>query len=152
MTTQETIDLFDKYVIANYPRLPRVITKGQGCYLFDAEGNKYLDGVSSLWVNVHGHRRPEIDQAIRDQLDKIAHSTFLGLSHSPGIELAERLVEIAPDGLTRAFFSDDGSTAMEIALKMAYQFWRQQDPPQPESTTFITIEEAYHGDTINPLQ
>ncbi|HUT52558.1 MAG TPA: aspartate aminotransferase family protein [bacterium] len=128
-----------------------VIVSGEGVYLFDADGNKYLDGVSSLWLNVHGHRRPEIDQAIRAQLDKIAHSTFLGLSHPPGIELAEKLIAIAPPGLSRVFFSDDGSTAMEIALKMAYQYWTQQDPPQPQSSYFIKLENAYHGDTIGSV-
>jgi len=128
-----------------------VIVRGEGVYLYDVDGNKYLDGVSSLWVNVHGHCRPEIDRAIRDQLGRIAHSTFLGLSHPPGIELAERLIALAPEGLTRVFFSDDGSTAMEIALKMAYQYWSQQDPPQPESRFFITLDQAYHGDTIGSV-
>jgi adenosylmethionine-8-amino-7-oxononanoate transaminase len=128
-----------------------VIVSGEGVYLLDADGKKYLDGVSSLWLNVHGHRRPEIDDAVRAQLDKIAHSTFLGLSHPPGIELAEKLVAVAPPGLSRVFFSDDGSTAMEIALKMAYQYWTQQDPPQPESRFFIKLENAYHGDTIGSV-
>jgi adenosylmethionine-8-amino-7-oxononanoate aminotransferase len=123
---------FTQHELWNEEDFP-VIVSGEGVYLFDADGNKYLDGVSSLWLNVHGHRRPEIDEAIKKQLDKMAHSTFLGLSHPPGIELAEKLIEIAPEGLTRVFFSDDGSTAMEIALKMAYQYWTQQDPPQAVS-------------------
>jgi len=128
-----------------------VIESGEGVYLFDLEGRKYLDGVSSLWLNVHGHRKPEIDAAIKDQLGRVAHSTFLGLSHRPGIRLAERLIEIAPPGLARVFFSDDGSTAMEIALKMAYQFWRQAEPDSPERTIFIRFTNAYHGDTIGSV-
>ncbi len=128
-----------------------VIVSGRGVYLFDADGKKYLDGVSSLWLNVHGHCRPEIDAAVRAQLGLIAHSTFLGLSHPPGIELAEKLIAVAPAGLTRVFFSDDGSTAMEIALKMAYQYWTQQDPPQPKRRYFIKLQNAYHGDTIGSV-
>lgn len=128
-----------------------VIVAGEGVYLFDVDGKKYLDGVSSLWLNVHGHRRPEIDEAVRAQLEKMAHSTFLGLSHPPGIELAEKLIAIAPKGLTRVFFSDDGSTAMEIALKMAYQYWSQQNPPQPGRKYFIKLAHAYHGDTIGSV-
>jgi adenosylmethionine---8-amino-7-oxononanoate aminotransferase len=128
-----------------------VIVSGEGVYLIDADGNKFLDGVSSLWLNVHGHRRPEINAAIHEQLGRIAHSTFLGLSHPSGIELAEKLIGIAPAGLSRVFFSDDGSTAMEIALKMAYQYWVQQDPPEPERKYFITLENAYHGDTIGAV-
>ena len=122
-----------------------VIVSGEGVHLFDADGVKYLDGVSSLWLNVHGHRRPEIDAAVRAQLDRIAHSTFLGLSHPPGIELAEKLIAVAPPGLTRVFFSDDGSTAMEIALKMAYQYWTQQDPPALTRT--ITKNSLFRGIT-----
>lgn len=128
-----------------------VIERGEGLYLFDADGARYLDGVSSLWLNVHGHGRTEIDTAIRDQLERIAHSTFLGQSHPPGIELAEKLVEISPPGLDRVFFSDNGSTAMEIALKMAYQYWCQSDPPRPEKKYFIKLENAYHGDTIGSV-
>ena len=108
-----------------------MIDRAEGCYLFDAEGNRYLDGVCSLWCNVHGHRHPALDAAIRDQLDKVAHSTLLGLTHAPAIELARRLVELAPEGLTRVFFSDDGATAVEVALKMAFQYWRQKADPEP---------------------
>ncbi len=128
-----------------------VIVSGEGVYLSDADGNCYLDGVSSLWLNVHGHSRPEINRAIKDQLDSIAHSTFLGQSHPPGIMLAERLIKLAPAGLSRVFFSDDGSTAMEIALKMAYQYWRQKQPDRPERKIFITFSSAYHGDTIGSV-
>ncbi len=128
-----------------------VIVAGEGVYLFDADGKKYIDGVSSLWLNVHGHRRKEIDDAVKAQLDRISHSTYLGQSHPPGIELAERLVDISPRGLTRVFFSDDGSTAMEIAIKMAYQYWRQVDPPRHEAAFFVKLSNAYHGDTIGSV-
>jgi len=127
-----------------------VIVEGEGAYLVDADGKRYLDGVSSLWLNVHGHRRPEIDRAITGQLAKIAHSTFLGQSHPPGIELAERLIRVAPPGLARVFFSDDGSTAMEIALKMAHQYRRQSNPEAADGI-FIKFENAYHGDTVGSV-
>ncbi len=94
---------------------PCIIERGEGHYLIDIQGRRYLDGVSSLWCNVHGHRKEELNEALRDQLDRIAHSTFLGLSHVPGIELAQRLIEIAPQGLRRVFYSDDGATAVENA-------------------------------------
>src|ERR1044071_6741298 len=100
---------------------PLVIASGAGSYLIDLQGRRYLDGVSSLWCNLHGHRHPTLDAALRDQLDRIAHSTLLGVSHPPAIELARRLVELAPRGLTRVFFSDNGATAVEVALKMAFQ-------------------------------
>ncbi len=128
-----------------------VITAGEGVYLEDADGRRYLDGVSSLWLNVHGHKRPEIDEAVKRQMDRVSHSTFLGLSHPPGIELAERLVELTPPGVSRVFYSDDGSTAMEIALKMAYQYHVQADPPAPERHYFVTLRDAYHGDTIGSV-
>ena len=104
---------------------PLIVERAEGSDLIDTEGRRYIDGVSSLWCNVHGHRHPRIDAAVREQLDRVAHSTMLGLSHPPAIELARRLVEIAPAGLTRVFYSDSGSTATEIALKMAFQYWRQ---------------------------
>lgn len=125
------------------------ITEGEGVYLIDEAGKKYYDGVSSLWVNIHGHRRPEIDRAIRDQLDKIAHSTLLGLVSPPSVELAEKLVEITPAGLDRVFLSDDGSTAIEVALKMAFQYW--QHVGKPEKQKFISMASAYHGDTLGTV-
>ena len=128
---------------------PLVIESGEGAVLRDTDGNDYIDGVSSLWCNVHGHRRPEIDQAIRDQLDRIAHSTMLGLANVPATLLAEKLVAIAPEGLTRVFYSDDGSTANEIALKLAYQYCQQTD--RTGKTKFISLPEAYHGDTIGSV-
>src|ERR1700734_1615321 len=110
--------------------LPIVIDHAEGTNLYDVDGNVYIDGVSSLWCNVHGHRHPAIDAAVRAQLDRVAHSTMLGLSHEPAIELAEKLTAIAPDGLTRAFYSESGSTAVEIALKMAFQYHVQRGDRQ----------------------
>ncbi len=129
---------------------PLVIERGDGNYLIDTDGNRYFDGVSSLWVNLFGHRRPEIDDAIRAQLDRLAHSTFLGLTHPPAIELAEKLLAVAPSGLSRVFFSDNGSTAMEIAVKMAFQYWKQKGDGGVR-TEFLTLSEAYHGDTIGSV-
>jgi adenosylmethionine-8-amino-7-oxononanoate aminotransferase len=128
---------------------PLIIERAEGNTLIDDLGNRYLDGVSSLWCNVHGHRKAEIDQAIREQLDRVAHSTLLGLASVPSIELAEALVGVAPPGLTRVFYSDSGSTAVEVALKMAYQFWQQRG--RPEKTRFAALSEAYHGDTVGSV-
>lgn len=128
---------------------PLVIEQGEGVYLIDSDGRRYLDGVSSLWCNVHGHRVPEIDQAIRAQLDRIAHSTFLGLTHPPAIQLAEKLIQIAPQELSRVFYSDSGSEAVEIALKMAFQYWQHRG--QKKKTRFARLTEAYHGDTLGAV-
>lgn len=128
---------------------PLVITRGEGGYLFDEQGRRYLDGVSSLWCNVHGHRHPRLDRALRDQLDRIAHSTYLGLAHEPGIRLAEKLVEIAPRGLTRVFYSDSGSTAVEIALKQSFQYWQLKG--RATKRKFLRVGEAYHGDTLGAV-
>ncbi|MFO8011947.1 MAG: adenosylmethionine--8-amino-7-oxononanoate transaminase [Phycisphaerae bacterium] len=130
---------------------PIVIAAGEGAYLIDTDGRRYLDGVSSLWCNLHGHRRPELDEAVRRQLGRIAHSTLLGLASPPSIELAAGLVDRAPEGLTRVFYSDAGATAVEIALKMAFQYWRQCDPPRPQRTRFVHLDEAYHGDTLGAV-
>ena len=128
---------------------PLVISHGSGTDLFDTDGNAYIDGVSSLWCNVHGHQHPAIDRAIADQLGRVAHSTMLGLSHPGAIELAEALLALTPDGLTRVFYSDSGSTAVEIALKMAFQWWAQRGDTR--RTRFICLENAYHGDTIGAV-
>lgn len=128
-----------------------VIDKAEDCLLIDTEGRSYIDGVSSLWCNVHGHRQEKIDQAVKDQLDKVAHSTFLGLSNVPAILLAEKLIQIAPKGLSRVFYSDSGSEAMEIAVKMAYQYWQVRKDPRPEKKKFLHLELAYHGDTLGSV-
>jgi adenosylmethionine---8-amino-7-oxononanoate aminotransferase len=130
---------------------PLMIERAEGTELIDTEGRRYLDGVSSLWCNVHGHRHPAIDEAVRGQLDRVAHSTMLGLSHRGAAELAGRLVEIAPPGLARVFYSDSGSTAVEVALKMAFQYWRHRGGQHVRKTSFICLEGAYHGDTIGSV-
>lgn len=129
-----------------------MIESGDGFFLMDNEGRTYLDGISSLWCNVHGHHVPEIDQAIREQLDKIAHSTLLGLASVPSIELAGELVKRTPEKLTKVFYSDSGSTAVEIALKMAFQYQAQKQTPddQPRDL-FACMQHAYHGDTIGSV-
>ncbi|MBI5411507.1 MAG: adenosylmethionine--8-amino-7-oxononanoate transaminase [Nitrospirae bacterium] len=130
---------------------PLIIERGQGPYLIDTEGRKYLDGVSSLWVNVHGHRHPTLDRALRAQLTRIAHSTLLGLSNPPAIRLARELVRLAPPGLTKVFYSDNGSTAVEVALKMAVQYWRQRRPGAGPKRSFLRLQLAYHGDTLGAM-
>ncbi len=130
---------------------PLAIERAKGWQLIDTDGRHYIDGVSSLWCNVHGHRHPEIDQAVRDQLDRVAHSTMLGLTHPGAAELAARLVEIAPRGLSRVFYSDSGSTATEIALKMAFQFQQQRGGQHTRRTSFVHLRDAYHGDTIGSV-
>ena len=126
---------------------PVVITHAEGVWLWDSEGRKYLDGNSSIWTNIHGHRHPRIDQAIRDQLDRMAHTSFLGFTHPSAIKLAQRLCAFFPERtLERVFFSDDGSTAVECALKMAAQFRTQTGEPQ--RTGFLAFSHGYHGDTL----
>jgi adenosylmethionine---8-amino-7-oxononanoate aminotransferase len=128
-----------------------IIESGKGGTLTDVRGKKYIDGVSSLWVTVHGHRKKEIDAAISKQLKKIAHSTLLGLSNVPAVVLAEKLVRMAPKGLSKVFYSDSGSTAVEIGLKIAFQYWQQKGPRFRRKTGFISLTEAYHGDTIGAV-
>jgi adenosylmethionine-8-amino-7-oxononanoate aminotransferase len=131
---------------------PLMIVAGEGNYLIDAEGRRYLDGVASIWCNLFGHRKSEIDEAIRQQLGRIAHSTFLGNAGAPAVELAHRLIELAPEGLTRVFYSDNGSTAVEVALKMALQYWRQSGTAGGEKRSkFLALENAYHGDTVGAV-
>jgi adenosylmethionine-8-amino-7-oxononanoate aminotransferase len=136
---------------------PVIIDHASGSWIFDTQGRKYLDAISSLWVNVHGHHRPEIDSAIRLQLEKVAHSTLLGLGSPPSIELASELVQRAPKaglapgdhGLNKVFYSDSGSTAVEVALKMAFQHWKQRG--KPEKRKFVALAEGYHGDTVGSV-
>jgi adenosylmethionine---8-amino-7-oxononanoate aminotransferase len=128
---------------------PLIIERADGNWLIDTNGRRYLDGVSSLWVNVHGHRRRELDDAVRAQLDRVAHSTLLGLANVPSIELAERLVALAPRGLAKVFYSDSGSTAVEVALKIAFQYHAQRG--RPERRKFLALNDAYHGDTLGAV-
>jgi adenosylmethionine-8-amino-7-oxononanoate aminotransferase len=128
---------------------PIVIESGEGNYLIDTEGRRYLDGVSSLWCNVHGHRKRELDDALRAQCERIAHSTMLGLANVPATHLAKRLVELTPPKLTRVFYSDAGATAVEIALKLALQYWQLRGESQ--RTRFLSLTEGYHGDTLGAV-
>jgi adenosylmethionine-8-amino-7-oxononanoate aminotransferase len=132
------------------PSRPLVINKGRGNYLYDVRGRKYLDGVSSLWVTLHGHNNSRLNNAVKKQLSKVAHSTFLGLTHEPAVKLAKELVKIAPEGLSRVFYSDSGATSVEIAIKMAYQYWKLKEK-NSNRDTFLSLKNAYHGDTIGSV-
>ena len=126
---------------------PMMLTKGEGCYLWDQHGNKYLDGNSSIWTNIHGHNHPRINEAIKAQLDRVAHTSFLGFTHTPAIELAKELVFLFPgDSLSKVFYSDNGSTAIEAAVRMALQYWQQNG--KPERNRILAFDAAYHGDTL----
>jgi adenosylmethionine---8-amino-7-oxononanoate aminotransferase len=130
---------------------PLTIERAAGSHVIDLNGRRYIDGTSSLWCNVHGHRHPAIDAAVRRQLDRVAHTTMLGLSHPGSAELAARLVAIAPPGLSRVFYSDSGSTAAEVALKMAFQYQAQRGGEHARRTSFVKLNGAYHGDTIGSV-
>ena len=152
--TQPTLEDLDRRVMWHpFTQMaewdPLVIERGEGNYLVDTQGRRYLDGVSSLWCNVHGHNHPRLNRALREQLDRVAHSTFLGLSHEPGIRLGEALVEVAPTGLTRVFYSDSGSTAVEIALKQSFQYWQLKG--RATKQRFLRLGDAYHGDTLGAV-
>ena len=129
--------------------IPVIVERGEGIYLIDTEGNRYIDGVASMWTNIHGHNRKEINDAITAQLNKIAHSTLLGYANVPAIQLAKKLVEITPRGLNRVFYSDNGATSVEVALKMTYQYWRQKGEPRRE--VYLHLDGAYHGDTVGAM-
>jgi len=133
----------------DYDENPLIIESGEGVKVKDINGKEYYDAFSSVWLNVHGHRKKELDEAIKKQLDKIAHSTLLGMTNVPATELAEKLVEISPKSLTRVFYSDSGAEAMEIALKMAYQYW--QNIGKTKKKKFIAVKNGYHGDTIGAV-
>jgi adenosylmethionine---8-amino-7-oxononanoate aminotransferase len=130
---------------------PLLIERAEGSHLIDTEGKRYIDGVSSLWCNVHGHRHPGIDSAVSEQLEKVAHTTMLGLAHPAAAELAGRLVDLAPPGLSRVFYSESGSTATEIALKMAFQYQQQRGGQHARRTSFVHLRDSYHGDTIGSV-
>ncbi|HDX9590171.1 adenosylmethionine--8-amino-7-oxononanoate transaminase [Bacillus multifaciens] len=128
---------------------PVIIERGEGRKLYDVNGKGYWDGVSSIWLNVHGHHVQELDDAIREQLNKVAHSTLLGIANVPSILLAEKIIEIVPNGLKKVFYSDSGATSVEIAIKMAFQYWQHKGKAKKKK--FITMKEAYHGDTIGAV-
>lgn len=131
---------------------PIIIEKGKGSYLYDTKGNRYLDGYASLWVNAHGHRNKQLNKAIQKQLNKISHSTLLGSSNIPSIELAEKLIDITPQKLTKVFYSDTGSASVEIAIKMAYQYWKNIDKHKySKKNKFLTLHNGYHGDTLGAV-
>ncbi|KUG24535.1 adenosylmethionine-8-amino-7-oxononanoate aminotransferase [hydrocarbon metagenome] len=125
---------------------PLLIEKARGIKLYDASGRWYYDTISSWWCNIHGHLHPRIVNAVKQQLDNLDHTLFAGITHKPAIELSERLIQISPDGLQRVFYSDNGSTAVEVALKMSVQYWRNSG--RPEKSKFISFDRAYHGDTV----
>ena len=154
--TGEQLQAWDRSVVwhpftqmAEYE--PLIIERAEGCVLVDIDGNEYIDGVSSLWCNVHGHRHPTLDAAIREQLDRVAHVTSLGCSNPTTIKLARRLVDLTPPGLEHVFFSDDGATSVEVAVKMAFQYWQQRDDPRPQKTRYVALGDAYHGDTLGSV-
>ncbi len=154
--TREELDRWDREIVwhaftqmSEYE--PLIISRAQGCTLTDVDGHEYLDATSSVWCNIHGHRHPTLDAALRAQLDKVAHVTSLGASNPTTIQLAKRLVDIAPPGLEHVFFSDSGATAVEVALKMAWQYWRQRSDPRPDKTTYLALGNAYHGDTLGSV-
>lgn len=156
MPTREELRRWDREIVwhaftqmAEYQ--PLIIERAHGCTLVDLDGREYLDAASSLWCNLHGHRHPKLDAALKEQVDRVAHVTNLGMSNPTAIELAKRLVEIAPSGLNHVFFSDDGATAVEVALKMAFQYWRQRPDPRPEKSLFVALGDAYHGDTLGGI-
>jgi adenosylmethionine---8-amino-7-oxononanoate aminotransferase len=157
VTSKETLIAWDKkYVWHPFTQMkdwmqtePLIIERGEGFFLVDVEGNRYLDGVSSLWVLVHGHGRRELIDALKEQAELLCHSTLLGLGNVPSIRLAKKLIDIAPAGLSRVFYSDNGSTSVEIALKMAYQYWQQKGEKRRKS--YICFANGYHGDTIGSI-
>lgn len=128
---------------------PIVIEDSDGAYLIDSEGKKYIDGVSSLWVNIHGHKVPEIDDAINEQIKTLAHSTLLGITNPPAAELAKNLIDICPSGLKKVFYSGDGASAVEVAIKMAFQYWQHKG--KENKTKFVYLENGYHGDTLGAV-
>ena len=128
---------------------PIIIENAEGAHLIDSNGNKYIDGVSSLWVNIHGHKVPEIDEAIQHQVKKLSHSTLLGITNPPASELAKELIDICPSGLKKVFYSGDGASAVEVALKMAFQYWQHKG--KERKTKFVYLENGYHGDTLGAV-
>ena len=158
-TDSKTLQEYDrKYVWHPFTQMkeweedtPIVIERGEGCYLIDSDGNRYLDGVAAIWTNVHGHCKKEINEAIKTQVDRLEHSTLLGLSNDQAALLAKRLVEITPQGLCKVFYSDNGSTAVEIGVKMAFQFQQHRGGRFARKTKFISFDNAYHGDTVGAM-
>src|SRR5205809_3156939 len=151
MTTLSTRDqrvIWHPYTQMKTADLPIPITRGQGVYLFDDAGNKYIDAISSLWVNIHGHAHPYLAENIYQQAKKLEHVMFAGFTHEPGIRLAERLLSHLPENQKKIFYSDNGSTAVEVALKMSLQYWYNRGEKR---TKILAFENAYHGDTFGAM-
>ena len=125
------------------------IARGDGAWLIDANGNRYLDAISSWWTNLFGHANPRIAAALKDQLDHLEHVIFAGFTHEPAIRLAEELLRVAPAGLARVFYADNGSSAVEVALKMSFHYWRNAG--QGGKTRFVALSGSYHGETLGAL-
>lgn len=141
--------LWHPYTQEKTAPLPVAIVRGEGVWLYTEDGCKILDGISSWWVNIHGHSHPFLNEALSKQAKELEHTMFAGFTHKPAVELAEKLVRITPENLSRVFYSDNGSTAVEVAMKMAYQFW--QNRGEPERNIFVALENAYHGDTFGAM-
>jgi adenosylmethionine-8-amino-7-oxononanoate aminotransferase len=128
---------------------PLAVVRGEGVYLYTEDGRRIMDGISSWWVNIHGHSHPALNRALFEQAQRLEHVVFAGCTHPPAVELAERLIRLLPPGLTRVFYSDNGSTAVEVAVKLAWQYWRNRG--QRQRRVFIALHHAYHGDTIGAM-
>ena len=128
---------------------PIPIVRGQGVYLYTEDGRRLLDGTSSWWVNIHGHSHPKLNAALAAQAAELEHVVFANCTHRPAVELAERLVEVLPSGLRRVFYSDNGSTAVEVAMKLAVQYWHNRGEPKRQA--FVSLHHAYHGDTVGAM-
>ncbi|QDS99673.1 adenosylmethionine--8-amino-7-oxononanoate transaminase [Adhaeretor mobilis] len=153
MATSEELNEWDRHYLWHaFTQMaehePLIVERGEGCFLWDTDGKRYLDGVSSLWCNLHGHNHPQLNAAISGQLAKLAHATTLGMSNPPAIELARRLAQITPGDLEHVFYSCDGSSAVEVALKVCFQYWQQCDAPKPKKKKYLAFGNAYHGDTL----
>lgn len=129
---------------------PIAITRGEGAYLYDESGNRYIDAISSWWVNLHGHAHPYIAEKVAAQLRTLEHVIFAGFTHPPAVELAERLLKLLPGEQSRVFYSDNGSTAVEVALKMAFQYWHNKGEAQRKKV--VALRDSYHGDTSGPCR
>ncbi len=149
LTERDRLHLWHPYTQHATAAPPLPIVRGKGVWIYTETGQKILDGISSWWVNIHGHSNPRLNEAITKQAGELEHIMFAGFTHKPAIELAEKLIEILPFGLTRVFYSDNGSTAVEVALKMAFQYWANRGEAQRK--TFVTFHHAYHGDTVGAM-
>jgi adenosylmethionine-8-amino-7-oxononanoate aminotransferase len=149
ISASDRAHIWHPYTQAETAPLPVPIVKGQGVYLYTQDGKKILDGISSWWVNIHGHSHPRLNEALAKQAGELEHVIFAGFTHGPGAFLADELTSVLPQNLTRIFYSDNGSTAVEVALKMCLQYWRNTG--QPQRTTFATLDYAYHGDTVGAM-